>query len=251
MRYIRPYFNHKLQAFYITSLLFMPMIFAFIQFATTVKFEQQKSDEILLSIKQITLNKASSPSKLAVKPPEPQPIPEQVKPMQKIEEFKKPKKIKVAKPHHIKNKVKKQIVEKPISQKPTINEQNQAISAISTAQTNTQESKTITKTAEATEQMQTLSYGNSDDPFLKELKTAIDRAGIYPRIARKMRLEGEIWLEFIWTKNSKLEDLKITKKSSHDILDKSALETIIKASRNFPKHHKTIKIQVPIIYKIK
>lgn len=227
----------------------MPMIFAFIQFATTIKFEQQKSDEILLSIKQITLNKASSLSKLTVKPPEP--IPEQVKPMQKIEEFKKPKKIKVAKPHHIKNKVKKQIVEKPISQKPTINEQNQAISAISTAQTNTQESKTITKTAEATEQMQTLSYGNSDDPFLKELKAAIDRAGIYPRIARKMRLEGEIWLEFIWTKNSKLEDLKITKKSSHDILDKSALETIIKASRNFPKHHKTIKIQVPIIYKIK
>lgn len=227
----------------------MPMIFAFIQFATTIKFEQQKSDEILLSIKQITLNKASSLSKLTVKPPEP--IPEQVKPMQKIEEFKKPKKIKVAKPHHIKNKVKKQIVEKPISQKPTINEQNQAISAISTAQTNTQESKTITKTAEATEQMQTLSYGNSDDPFLKKLKTAIDRAGIYPRIARKMRLEGEIWLEFIWTKNSKLEDLKITKKSSHDILDKSALETIIKASRNFPKHHKTIKIQVPIIYKIK
>ncbi|MFW5624463.1 MAG: energy transducer TonB [Campylobacter hyointestinalis] len=246
MRYIRPYFNHKLQAFYITSLLFMPMIFAFIQFATTVKFEQQKSDEILLSIKQITLNKASSPSKLAVKPPEP--IPEQVKPIQKIEEFKKPKKIKVAKPHHIKNKVKKQIIEKPI-QKPTINEQNQAISAISTAQTNTQEP--TTKTVEATEQMQTLSYGNSDDPFLKELKAAIDRAGIYPRIARKMRLEGEIWLEFIWTKNSKLEDLKITKKSSHDILDKSALETIIKASRNFPKHHKTIKIQVPIIYKIK
>lgn len=224
----------------------MPMIFAFIQFATTVKFEQQKSDEILLSIKQITLNKASSPSKLAVKPPEP--IPEQVKPIQKIEEFKKPKKIKVAKPHHIKNKVKKQIIEKPI-QKPTINEQNQAISAISTAQTNTQEP--TTKTVEATEQMQTLSYGNSDDPFLKELKAAIDRAGIYPRIARKMRLEGEIWLEFIWTKNSKLEDLKITKKSSHDILDKSALETIIKASRNFPKHHKTIKIQVPIIYKIK
>ncbi|MFW5606144.1 MAG: energy transducer TonB [Campylobacter hyointestinalis] len=246
MRYIRPYFNHKLQAFYITSLLFMPMIFAFIQFATTVKFEQQKSDEILLSIKQITLNKASSPSKLAVKPPEP--IPEQVKPIQKIEEFKKPKKIKVAKPHHIKNKVKKQIIEKPI-QKPTINEQNQAISAISTAQTNTQEP--TTKTVEATEQMQTLSYGNSDDPFLKELKATIDRAGIYPRIARKMRLEGEIWLEFIWTKNSKLEDLKITKKSSHDILDKSALETIIKASRNFPKHHKTIKIQVPIIYKIK
>ena len=246
MRYIRPYFNHKLQAFYITSLLFMPMIFTFIQFATTVKFEQQKSDEILLSIKQITLNKASSPSKLAVKPPEP--IPEQVKPIQKIEEFKKPKKIKVAKPHHIKNKVKKQIVEKLI-QKPTINEQNQAICAISTAQTNTQEP--TTKTVEATEQMQTLSYGNSDDPFLKELKAAIDRAGIYPRIARKMRLEGEIWLEFIWTKNSKLEDLKITKKSSHDILDKSALETIIKASRNFPKHHKTIKIQVPIIYKIK
>ncbi len=224
----------------------MPMIFAFIQFATTVKFEQQKSDEILLSIKQITLNKSSSLPNLAVKPPEP--IPEQVKPIQKIEEFKKPKKIKVAKPHHIKNKVKKQIVEKLI-QKPTINEQNQAISAISTAQTNTQEP--TTKTVEATEQMQTLSYGNSDDPFLKELKTAIDRAGIYPRIARKMRLEGEIWLEFIWTKNSKLEDLKITKKSSHDILDKSALETIIKASRNFPKHHKTIKIQVPIIYKIK
>lgn len=228
----------------------MPMIFAFIQFATAIKFEQQKSDEILLSIKQITLNKSSSLSKFSVKPPEPipEPILEQVKPIQKIEEFKKPKKIKTIKPHHIKNKFKKPIIEKPILQKPTINDQNQAISH---AQTNTQEAKTITKTAEATEQMQTLSYGNSDDPFLKELKTAIDRAGIYPRIARKMRLEGEIWLEFIWTKNSKLEDLKITKKSSHDILDKSALETIIKASRNFPKHHKTIKIQVPIIYKIK
>lgn len=73
----------------------------------------------------------------------------------------------------------------------------------------------------------------SNSELLKEIKSAIDEALIYPRQARKMRMSGEVLVEFTWTKEKKLENLKILKPSKYDFLNKSALETIRIASKNF------------------
>lgn len=89
-----------------------------------------------------------------------------------------------------------------------------------------------------------------NDELLKEIKFAIDKALVYPRQAQKMRMSGEILLEFTWTKNQVLQNLKIIKASKYEILNKSALQTIQSASKNFPKYEKTFHIQIPIIYKI-
>lgn len=48
-----------------------------------------------------------------------------------------------------------------------------------------------------------------------------------------MRMSGEVLVEFTWTKEKKLENLKILKPSKYDFLNKSALETIRIASKNF------------------
>ncbi|MBF7067162.1 energy transducer TonB [Campylobacter volucris] len=89
-----------------------------------------------------------------------------------------------------------------------------------------------------------------NDELLKEIKFAIDKALVYPRQAQKMRMSGEILLEFTWTKDQVLQNLKIIKASKYEILNKSALQTIQSASKKFPKYEKTFHIRIPIIYKI-
>lgn len=90
----------------------------------------------------------------------------------------------------------------------------------------------------------------SNSEFLKEIKSAIDEALIYPRQARKMRMSGEVLVEFTWTKEKKLENLKILKPSKYDFLNKSALETIRIASKKFPQYEKTFHIKIPLVYKL-
>ncbi|MCW1523679.1 energy transducer TonB, partial [Campylobacter jejuni] len=52
-----------------------------------------------------------------------------------------------------------------------------------------------------------------------------------------------------WTKEKKLENLKILKPSKYDFLNKSALETIRIASKKFPQYEKTFHI-IPLVYKL-
>ena len=84
----------------------------------------------------------------------------------------------------------------------------------------------------------------------KPFESAIDEALIYPRQARKMRMSGEVLVEFTWTKEKKLENLKILKPSKYDFLNKSALETIRIASKKFPQYEKTFHIKIPLVYKL-
>ncbi len=48
-----------------------------------------------------------------------------------------------------------------------------------------------------------------------------------------MRMQGTVKVEFLWKENKTLADLKIIESSGYDLLDKSALESIRKASLNF------------------
>lgn len=66
-----------------------------------------------------------------------------------------------------------------------------------------------------------------------------------------MRMQGTVKVEFLWKENKTLADLKIIESSGYDLLDKSALESIRKASLNFPHYNGDLRITLPIIYDFK
>ncbi|EAL9780340.1 energy transducer TonB [Campylobacter upsaliensis] len=96
-----------------------------------------------------------------------------------------------------------------------------------------------------------LSSKQSEESALNKIQEAIQKAQIYPLIAQKKRMSGVVKVEFMWMSDKTLEDLKIIQSSGYTLLDKSALESIRKASLNFPSYERNLKITLPISYEIK
>ena len=102
-------------------------------------------------------------------------------------------------------------------------------------------------------QIGTLAYGKDDNPFLREIKAAIDKAAreTYPRQAVKMRLSGRVWLEFVWRKNSTLQAVRIVQSSGSQLLDRNVFKIVARASKDFPAYKDDIRIQIPINYNLR
>ena len=94
---------------------------------------------------------------------------------------------------------------------------------------------------------------SKEDLYLKELlkkiKVAIEKNRYYPKIAKRLKKEGVVKIEFVLSAKGEIKDIKIVQKS-HSILNKSAVKTVKKASIYFPKPKKEIKIVVPIEYRL-
>lgn len=118
---------------------------------------------------------------------------------------------------------------------------------------NTKEMATEAKNALATpKQMgnvpETLTFGKVNDPFLISVKQAIDKNLEYPRKARMLRMTGIVMVEFTLLKEGGLENVKIIESSQHQLLDKSAIKTIMRATNDFPIPKNNVIIQIPIQY---
>lgn len=96
-----------------------------------------------------------------------------------------------------------------------------------------------------------LNSKQSEEVALNKIQEAIQKAQIYPLIAQKKRMSGVVKVEFMWMNDKTLADLKIIQSSGYTLLDKSALESIRKASLNFPSYERNLKITLPISYEIK
>lgn len=96
-----------------------------------------------------------------------------------------------------------------------------------------------------------LNSKQSEEVALNKIQEAIQKAQIYPLIAQKKRMSGVVKVEFMWMSDKTLADLKIIQSSGYTLLDKSALESIRKASLNFPSYERNLKITLPISYEIK
>ncbi|EDO7255113.1 energy transducer TonB [Campylobacter coli] len=210
--------NHKNQSSFITLFVFTPLFFVFLyskDFLHIQPNETIKENKFNMAIKHFVQNSSD------MKPTQPtQTIqePSNVQPKEPVQEI---KKIKPRK-------------EKPIAKPKKDTNMQQPIMQQQTPQASSYQSVSLTSNSE----------------FLKEIKSAIDEALIYPRQARKMRMSGEVLVEFTWTKEKKLENLKILKPSKYDFLNKSALETIRIASKKFPQYEKTFHIKIPLVYKL-
>ncbi|HEB9432097.1 TPA: energy transducer TonB [Campylobacter coli] len=226
--------NHKNQSSLITLFVFTPLFFVFLYSKNFLHIQPNdviKENKFNMAIKHFVQNssdiKPTQPTQTIQEPSNIQPK----KPVQEIIKKTKPRKEKpIIKPKKIIPPTNAKAISQPkkdtSSQQPIVQQQ--------APQTNSFQSVSLTSNSE----------------LLKEIKSAIDEALIYPRQARKMRMSGEVLVEFTWTKEKKLENLKILKPSKYDFLNKSALETIRVASKKFPQYEKTFHIKIPLVYKL-
>lgn len=221
---MRAIYSSKTQSFCLTSMLFIP----FIWFGLNVL----KPIVPAITTQSISLNQI-------VQIPKPAPVQtpkfETPKQVQKIEPIKTPK------PAPAKPKPTPTPKPMPIESKPAkkIEQTTQAAQTTPVAQ------------AQPVEQIQTYNITSATpDPFLAAIKSAINDNHIYPRTAKRLRQQGNVLVEFIWTKDMELKGLKILKSSQHKALNEAALAAITAAAKSFPKHDKTVQIQIPLVYKI-
>lgn len=206
--------SSKAQSFCLTTMLFIPFIWFGLNFIKPIN-------------PSINIDKSISLNQIIQITNKPAPIPQ---PLDKLEPIKPPAEPIIKKPRH---KPKDKIKPEP-----------------------TKISKPLDKLAEVaatskSEKMQSFNISNSTkDPILAAIKSAIDKEHRYPRMAKKLRQQGEVLVAFIWTKDMELKGVKIINPSPHKILNEAALATIMAASKNFPKNDKTIEIQIPLVYKI-
>ncbi|MCV3454400.1 energy transducer TonB [Campylobacter sp. FU_520] len=210
--------NHKNQSFFITLFLFLPLFFVFIYTKNFLHIQHSvsKEEKFNIAIKQFLQD---SPKAKTEQPKQ-----------EKIKELKQTKEKAIMQPKKVNTLANTKIT-------------NQSNEEIKPQKTIAQEKNTPITSQES------ISLANNNE-LLKEVKQAIDEALIYPRQAKKMRMSGEILVEFTWTKDKNLLNLKILKPSKYKLLNDSALETIHIASKNFPQYEKTFHIRIPLIYKI-
>ncbi len=85
------------------------------------------------------------------------------------------------------------------------------------------------------------------DPILSEIMRRIEGAKRYPRMARKMGIEGQSTVRFTLKPNGKVDSLEVVESSGSDILDQASLETVQRAA---PLPYIEGWLKVVIVFKI-
>jgi len=81
---------------------------------------------------------------------------------------------------------------------------------------------------------------NSNDFFYyKIVKDRIIKKIIYPEIAKRRNIEGNVKIGFLVLRNGEVEEIKIIKSSKYEILDKNSID-IIKSASPFPEFPDTL-----------
>jgi len=78
---------------------------------------------------------------------------------------------------------------------------------------------------------------------------AIQRAKRYPRLAKKLHIQGIVHVRFTLHPNGEVTNIQTS--NAHAILKKSARQTIIEASPEFPKTTHKVDISLNIAYKLR
>lgn len=110
-----------------------------------------------------------------------------------------------------------------------------------------EQSTTSVQESKSSSPSDTLAY------YLLSVRKKIQSHLIYPSMARKMNLEGEIMVQFAINTDGEVDktSLKIFKSSGTKILDKYALEAVLDASPFEKPPHEEMNIHVPVIFKVK
>lgn len=85
------------------------------------------------------------------------------------------------------------------------------------------------------------------DTYFSDICQKIQQNMRYPKLARRMGLEGKVVVSFMVHKDGNIDDVRIVQSSGVRILDKNAIDTI-KNTAPFPKPPITAELIVPIKY---
>jgi TonB family protein len=97
-------------------------------------------------------------------------------------------------------------------------------------------------------EMQSGGGGGNAQSIIGQIKASIERAKIYPVLARKRRQEGTVIAEFSINAKGLPQNIQIIKSSGFSLLDSAARDTILKASP-FPVIRGTIEVPLTFILK--
>jgi protein TonB len=91
-----------------------------------------------------------------------------------------------------------------------------------------------------------------DDHIIAIIRAAIDKEAKkdYPSKAKKLRMEGIAKVKIRIDQDGRITLLEITESSGFSMLDQSAIKSIQKASKNFPKPSKVLLFILPISYEL-
>lgn len=84
--------------------------------------------------------------------------------------------------------------------------------------------------------------------YLSEIRKTIERHKRYPTLAKRLRHQGKVIVQFILKKDGSYESVKIVKHSLHKLLNREALESInrIKTFKSFPNEFKQAQFELKI-----
>jgi protein TonB len=85
------------------------------------------------------------------------------------------------------------------------------------------------------------------DSILSEIMRRIEGAKRYPKVARRMGIEGKATVRFKLKPNGKVDCVEVAESSGSDILDQASLETVHRAA---PLPYKEGWLRVAIVFKI-
>ena len=89
--------------------------------------------------------------------------------------------------------------------------------------------------------------------YMKEnylyVRDMIQKKVVYPVPARQMGIEGKAVVSFIIETDGSVKALEVAESSGAAVLDKGAVEAVIKASP-FPRPQSQVKVLIPIVYKL-
>ncbi|MDR2081919.1 MAG: energy transducer TonB [Campylobacteraceae bacterium] len=188
-------------------------------------------------------------------------IPKQQKPPQQDEpKPKEPPQPKLPEPVH------QQIIKNdpvPVPKEPEIQQNTEEIVEEQTTESaentpDVEQQPQVAATAASTVQSQnsgneaTASSTTEDDHIIAIIRAAIDKEAKknYPSKAKQMRMEGVATIKIKIDKDGNIVLLEITKSSGFAMLDTSAIKSIEKASRNFPKPPRDLLFILPISYEL-
>ena len=192
--------------------------------------------------------------------PEPEPQPEPPKPEPKPEP--KPVKKEVVKPVEKPKPKPEKRVEKPKTEKQKTEQPKtietakksdapQAAAAPAAIAPGPAAQQAGAQTAHAENGISTLVYGEIDDPFLTEVKRAVEESLHYPRKARMFHIEGTAVVQFIVNPSGKLTELTIYKSAGHPLLDKAAMRAVSDAESRWSRPKGTVRLRFPIQFQLK
>lgn len=202
-------------------------------------------------------------------PPPPQPPKPEPKPEPKVEPkpLLKPEPKKIEKPKPEPKKVEKKPLPKPeprpepktepkVEPKPEPTPAITAPAPIATpapaVNTNLPANNKSIAAAPAQKVAQELNLANaqSDEDFSKVI-AAVKKHKNYPSNARRMRHQGVVEVRFLLKTDGSIDELKVSKSSGFESLDKGAIENILKASSEFPKPKEARYLRFPIAFTLR